>query len=131
MKANNKAAWIFVKKNNETTDINEKTKPTANAVLAEISPDGIGLNLVLSILESIILSCHIFRIAAPEAPTAINNNEIPFIKRLLSEGAINIEHKAVKMTKEITPGLIKTYICLKKLTNERISNPKLLEYTFD
>ena len=52
---------------------------------------------------------------------------LPFIKRLLSEGAINIEHKAVKITKEITPGLIRTYICLKKLTNERINNPKLLE----
>ena len=59
-----------------------------------------------------------FRIAAPDAPIAISNNEIPFIKRLLSEGAINIEHKAVKITKEITPGLIKTYICFKKLTNE-------------
>tara|TARA_B100001063_G_scaffold26046_1_gene19924 strand:- start:148 stop:531 length:384 start_codon:yes stop_codon:yes gene_type:complete len=127
VKASNKAACIFVKKNSETTDINEKTSPTAKAVLAEISPEGIGLNFVLSILESIILSCHILRIAAPEAPIAISNKETPFMKILLSEGAINIAHKAVKITKEITPGLIKTYICLKKPTSEKVFIPKVLE----
>ena len=96
-----------MKKNKETTDMNEKTKPIANAVFADMLPDGIGLNFVLSIFESIILSCHIFKIAEPEAPTAINNNEIAFIRRLFSEGAISIEHKAVKITNEITPGFIK------------------------
>ena len=99
---------MFVKKNNETTDMKEKTRPVAKAVLAEILPDGIGLNFVLSILESIILSCHIFKMADPDAPIAISNSEIPLINKLLSEGAINIEHKAVNITKEITPGLIKT-----------------------
>ena len=97
-----------MKKNRETTDINEKTKPTAKAVFADIFPDGIGLNFVLSIFESMILSCHIFNIADPDAPIAISNNDIPLMKRLLSEGAINIEQRAVKITREITPGLIKT-----------------------
>jgi hypothetical protein len=59
-------------------------------------------------LESITLSFHIFNIAEPEAPIAISNRETPFIKRLLSDGAINIAHKAVKITRDITPGLIKT-----------------------
>ena len=31
------------------------------------------------------------------------------IKKVLSEGAIIIAHKAVKITKEITPGLMRTY----------------------
>ena len=108
MKASNKAAWIFVKKNKETTEINEKTKPKAKAVFADILPEGIGLNFVLSIFESIILSCHIFKIADPDAPIAIKSKEMPFMKKLLSDGAINIEHRAVKTTNEITPGLIKT-----------------------
>jgi len=114
-----------VKKNNATTDINEKTSPMAKAVLAEILPDGIGLNFVLSILESMILSCHMFRIADPDAPMAISNNEIPLIKRVLSDGAINIEHNAVNITKEITPGLIKTYTCLKNLVKEENKIPRL------
>ena len=108
MKASIKDALILEKKNNKTTEKKENTKPIAKAVLGEIFPAGIGRNLVLSILASIILSCHIFKIAEPEAPIAINNNEIPLIKRLLSEGARSIAHNAVKMTKDITPGLIKT-----------------------
>ena len=40
--------------------------------------------------------------------STINNKETVFKKRLLSDGAINIAHKAVKMTRDITPGFIKT-----------------------
>ena len=99
---------MFAKKNNKTTEKKEKIRPTARAVFAEIFPAGIGLNLVLSIFESITLSFHIFSIAEPDAPIAINNKETAFKKRLLSDGAINIAHKAVKMTRDITPGFIKT-----------------------
>jgi len=49
-----------------------------------------------------------FNIAEPDAPIAIKRRDIPLIKRLLSEGAINIAHKAVKITRDMTPGLIKT-----------------------
>ena len=99
---------MFAKKKSKTTEKKEKTRPTARAVFAEIFPAGIGLNLVLSIFESITLSFHIFSIAEPEAPIAINNKETALIKKLLSDGAINIEHKAVNITRDITPGLIKT-----------------------
>ena len=99
---------MLAKKKSKTTEKKENTRPIAKAVFAEILPAGIGLNLVLSILESITLSFHIFNIAEPEAPIAINKRETPFIKRLLSDGAINIAHKAVKITRDITPGLIKT-----------------------
>jgi hypothetical protein len=101
-------ALILAKKKSKTTEKKEKTRPTAKAAFAEMLPAGIGLNLVLSILESITLSFHIFNIAEPDAPIAISNRETPFIKRLLSDGAINIAHKAVKITRDITPGLIKT-----------------------
>ena len=118
MKANSKAAKIFAKKNKDTTERKEKTNPIARAVLADIFPAGIGLNLVLSIFESIIRSCHILRIAEPDAPTAISNKQTPFIKIFLSEGARSIAHNAVKITSEITPGLMRTYICLKKLRTD-------------
>ena len=107
---------IFVKKNNATTEKKEKIRPIPSAMLAEIFPEGIGLNFVLSIFESIIRSNHIFKIADPDAPIAIRIRATPLINKLLSEGASNIEHKAVNITKEITPGLIKTYICFKKFT---------------
>ena len=77
---------------------------------AEKPPEGIGLNLVLSILLSIPLSCHIFKIAAPEAPIAIKIKDIALMKKLLSEGAIIIAHKAVNITSEITPGFISIII---------------------
>ena len=86
----------------------------AKAVLAEIFPAGIGLNFVRSIFESIIRSCHIFKIADPDAPIAIKIKLTPLIRRDLSDGATSIAHKAVNITKEITPGLIKTYTCLNK-----------------
>ena len=94
----------------------EKIRPIPSAVLAEIFPEGIGLNFVLSIFESIILSNHIFKIADPDAPIAIRIRATPLINKLLSDGASNIAHKAVNITKEITPGLIKTYSCFKKFT---------------
>tara|TARA_B100000767_G_scaffold92197_1_gene88653 strand:- start:561 stop:689 length:129 start_codon:yes stop_codon:yes gene_type:complete len=40
---------------------------------------------------------------------AISISDIDLIKKVLSEGAIIIAHKAVKITKEITPGLMSTY----------------------
>ena len=116
-------AKIFAKKNKDTTERKEKTNPTASAVFADMLPEGMGLNLVLSIFESIIRSCHILRIADPEAPIAISNRQIPFRKIFLSEGARSIAHKAVKITRDITPGLIKTYICFKKF---RIDTNKIL-----
>ena len=119
MKANNMAANIFAKKNRATTEKKENTNPTARAVLAEILPEGIGLNLVLSIFESIIRSCHMFSIAEPEAPNAISSKQIPCMKIFLSEGARSIAQSAVKITKEITPGLISAYICFKKLIIDR------------
>ena len=82
--------------------------------MADIFPAGIGLNLVLSIFESMIRSCHILRIAEPDAPATISNKQTPFIKIFLSEGTRSA-HNAVKITSEITPGLMRTYICLKKL----------------
>ncbi len=105
-----------MKKNSATTEKKEKIRPIPSAVLAEIFPEGIGLNFVLSIFESIIRSNHIFKIADPEAPIAMSIRAIPLINKLLSEGASNIAHKAVNITKEITPGLIKTYSCFKKFT---------------
>ena len=108
MNANSSDAWILAKKKSRIVEKQENTRPVAKAVLAEIFPEGMGLNLVLSILESIILSCHIFRIAEPEAPKAIKINEIPLIYKLWSEGAKIIAQRAVKITSEITPGLIKT-----------------------
>ena len=107
MKANNIDAIILAKKNSATTEKKEKTRPIPRAVLAEIFPEGIGLNLVRSIFESTIRSNHMFKIAEPEAPTAISTRAIPLINKLLSEGASNIAHKAVNITREITPGLIK------------------------
>ena len=86
----------------------EKINPVPSAVFAEIFPEGIGLNFVLSILESIIRSNHMFKIAEPDAPIAIRVRAIPFINKLLSDGANNIAHKAVNITSEITPGLIST-----------------------
>ena len=100
---------MFVKKNNPTTETTEKTSPIASAALGEKPPEGIGLNLVLSIFLSIPLSCHIFKIAAPEAPIAIKIKDIALMKKLLSEGAIIIAHKAVNITSEITPGFISMY----------------------
>ena len=108
MKASNKEDFRLPKKNKPTTEKKEKTKPIAKAVFGFISPDGMGLNFVLSIFESIILSFHIFNIADPEAPIAIITKLIALIKRLLSEGANSIEQSAVKITKEITPGLTST-----------------------
>ena len=99
---------MFVKKNNPTTEKTEKTSPIASAKFGEKLPEGIGLNLVLSIFLSNPLSCHIFKIAAPDAPIAIKIKDIDLIKKLLSEGAIIIAHKAVKITNEMTPGFIKT-----------------------
>ena len=90
------------------TEKQENTRPVAKAVFAEIFPEGMGLNFVLSILESIILSCHIFRIAEPDAPKAIRISEMPLISKGSSDGAKMIAHKAVKITREITPGLINT-----------------------
>ena len=116
MKAKRIEAVILVMKNKATTEKKENTRPIPRAVLAEIFPDGIGLNFVLSIFESIILSNHIFKIADPDAPIAIRIRATPLINKLLSEGASNIAHKAVNITKEITPGLIKTYNCFKKFT---------------
>ena len=123
--ANKIAAWIFVKKNKATTEKKEKIKPIAKAVLAEIFPAGIGLNFVRSIFESIIRSCHIFKIADPEAPIAISSKLIPLMKIDFSDGATSIAHNAVNMTKEITPGLIKTYICFNKFTSEGKLKPTL------
>ena len=88
-----------------TTEKKENTKPIANAVFGFISPDGIGLNFVLSIFESMTLSFHIFKIADPEAPIAIITKQIALTKRLLSEGANSIAQSAVKITRDITPGL--------------------------
>ena len=99
---------MLAKKKSKTTEKKENTRPIAKAVFAEILPAGIGLNLVLSIFESITLSFHIFNIAEPDAPIAIKRRDTPLIKKLLSEGAINIAHKAVKITRDMTPGLIKT-----------------------
>ena len=91
-----------------TTEKIENTKPIANAVFGFISPDGIGLNFVLSIFESMTLSFHIFKIADPEAPIAIITKLIALTKRLLSDGANSIAQSAVKITKDITPGLTST-----------------------
>ena len=98
----------MAKKKSKTTEKKENTRPVARAVFAEILPEGIGLNFVLSILESIILSCHIFKIADPEAPIAIKSNETPLTNKLFSEGAKIMAQRAVNITREITPGLIKT-----------------------
>ena len=108
MNANKIEALIFPKKNKPTTEKKEKISPIPRAVFAEIFPEGIGLNFVLSILESIIRSNHMFKIAEPDAPIAIRVRAIPFINKLLSDGANNIAHKAVNITREITPGLIST-----------------------
>ena len=118
---------MFVKKNKATTEKKENTKPVAKAVLAEILPAGIGLNFVRSIFESIIRSCHIFKIADPEAPIAISNRLIPLMKIDFSDGATNIEHNAVNITREITPGFIKTYTCFKKFNSEGKLKPTLEE----
>ena len=118
---------MFVKKNKATTEKKENTKPVAKAVLAEILPAGIGLNFVRSIFESIIRSCHIFKIADPEAPIAISNRLIPLMKIDFSDGATNIEHNAVNITREITPGFIKTYTCFKKFNSEGKFIPTLEE----
>ena len=107
MKAKSIDAMIFVKKNKATTEKKEKTSPIPRAVFADIFPEGIGLNLVRSIFESTILSNHMFKIAEPDAPTAMSTRAIPLTNKLLSEGASNIAHKAVNITREITPGLIK------------------------
>ena len=72
----------MAKKNKATTEKKENTKPIANAVLAEIFPAGIGLNLVRSIFESIIRSCHIFKIADPEGAIFFEV-KIPIIFRKL------------------------------------------------
>jgi len=117
----------LAKKNKATTEKKENTKPIANAVLAEILPAGIGLNLVRSIFESIIRSCHIFKIADPEAPIAISRRLIPLMKIDFSDGATNIAHNAVNITNEITPGLIKTYTCFKKFNSEGRLKPTLEE----
>ena len=115
------------KKNKPTTEKKEKTKPMAKAVLAEIFPAGIGLNFVRSIFESIIRSCHIFKIADPDAPIAISIKLTPLIRRDLSDGATSIAHNAVNITNEITPGLIKTYTCFKKFNSEGRLKPTLEE----
>ena len=108
MKAKSIEAIILVKKNKATTEKKQKTSPIARAVFAEILPEGIGLNFVLSIFESIIRSNHIFKMAEPDAPRAMRIRAIPLTNKLLSEGASNIEHNAVNITRDITPGLIKT-----------------------
>jgi hypothetical protein len=56
--------------------------------------------------------------ADPDAPIAISSKLIPLITSDLSEGATSIAHKAVNITKEITPGLIKTYTCFNKCNRE-------------
>ena len=117
----------MVKKNKATTEKKENTKPIAKAVLAEIFPAGIGLNFVRSIFESIIRSCHIFKIADPDAPIAISSKLTPLIKIDFSDGATSIAHNAVNMTREITPGLINTYICFNKFNSEGKLKPTLEE----
>lgn len=102
------AAYKLVKKNNPKTDKTEKPSPIDSAALGEKPPEGMGRNFVLSICLSKPLSCHIFRIAAPEAPIETKINDIDLIKKLSSEGAIIIAHKAVKITREMTPGFINT-----------------------
>ena len=98
----------MAKKKSKTTDKTDKTRPTAKAVFAEMLPAGIGLNLVLSILESITLSFHIFNIAEHEAPLAISKRETHFIQRHFSDRENNIAHTAVTITKDITHGLLNT-----------------------
>ena len=91
---------MFAKKNSKTTEKKEKIRPTARAVFAEIFPAGIGLNLVLSIFESITLSFHIFSIAEPDAPIAINNKEKKSVKSSIENKIFTVFPRSFKRGKK-------------------------------